>query len=112
MAKQKWITVQIPEGSKPYEIITNGKNVPAWKALAKNLKEQQETKEDKISNEFNKFINFTEELYPGSKRKLEMLRPIIFKTILRIKNTELSDKFTDISDEYYNELKENLNHDL
>lgn len=112
MAKQKWITVQIPEGSRPHEVIQKGGNGPAWKALDKNLKEQQKTKQEKVDNEFNKFMNFTEELYPGSKRKLEMLSPIIFKTILRIKSDEFFENFEDISDEFYNELKENLNNDI
>lgn len=112
MSNKNWKTFRVPLDSPILEVINQNKGIAAHKAIENNMKEQPKTKEEKADNAFNDFINIIEELYPGNKRKIDTLRPIIFNKILKIWNKEFNDKYEELPDRYFDTLKESLNDDL
>ena len=109
MPNKKWKTLKYPENSPLDEIINQNKGIAAHKAVVNNLKEQPKTKEEIIKNAFEDFLNLTEELYPGSKSKIDYLSPIIFNKILKIWDQEIYETYNELQDSYFDILKGMLN---
>lgn len=96
--KKKWVNIRIPVDSKIYEVIENDGNRPAWKALEKFAEQIPDTREEKATELFNKFVSDIELLYPGKSWKVANLSSLILRQMLQ--------EIQKNSDEYFDALKE------
>ena len=112
MPKKKWITVRVPENTKTYDALEKGNGSTAWKIIEEQFENKPESKQEKVIKEFEKFMDFTEELYPGSKSKIDHLTPIIFNKILKTRDPEVSETYDELPDNYFEILKGLLNNDF
>ena len=87
--KREWVVIKIHKDSLTYKEIVRNSHQAAWITLEKIVENQLWSEEDKASYIFEKFLIDINDLYPGSKNKLEQLRPLIFEKILISGNNEL-----------------------
>lgn len=112
MAKKEWGFMRYPKNDKVDEYLKQNSDVAGWKLFLEFIEDQPESKQEKVIQEFEKFMDFTEELYPGSKSKIGHLSPIIFNKILKIRDSEVSETYNELPDNYFEILKGLLNNDF
>ncbi|MDW7725814.1 MAG: hypothetical protein SCH70_01675 [Candidatus Methanoperedens sp.] len=93
--KSKRTTIAIPEGTKIYKFIQKNNNIPHWKILDNLVRQLPVSKEERAINIFEDFVERMSDLYPECEKSFDMLRPLIFKQIIKKESIE----------SYYEELK-------
>ncbi len=80
------IDVRIPKKSKIYDYLyvdTKGNNIPKWKLLDMIFEQAEQNKEQYAIKVYDMFIECVAELHPDKIEKLNKLRPLIIKHIIK-----------------------------
>ena len=100
---KKRTSVQIPEGTKIYDILVNGPHSgikPKWRLLEDIANKLPKSNEEILFELFDDYVQKNEKIIPGCTDKFNKLRLLVFKKILKISILE-----DGLSDEYFESLK-------
>lgn len=78
--------VQIPEGEECYDFLfveNENSSLPKYKLLNDLVRQRPKSKEERAIGACDNLISTLSELYPNKKTKLQLLRPLIIRKILK-----------------------------
>lgn len=81
--KSKRVTVHIPEGTLIHEFLSKNNNMSKWELLNDLVEQLPKSKEEKVVCLFEDFVKNVCDLYPGMNTNLNVLRPYIFKRLIK-----------------------------